>query len=132
VTYPRSGPRLDHTVLKVSDWERSDAFYADVLGAEVVELPLGRRAYRFGDVQLNVHGPGSTPHPLPADPPGPGSGDLCFVWDGPIAAAAGHLASCGVEIIEGPVDRVGASGDGASVYFRDPDGTLLELISYAP
>jgi len=36
----------------------------------------------------------------------------------------------GVEIEEGPVDRHGAGGRGRSVYFRDPDGSLLELISY--
>jgi catechol 2,3-dioxygenase-like lactoylglutathione lyase family enzyme len=29
------------------------------------------------------------------------------------------------------VPRPGARGDGTSVYFRDPDGSLLEFISYA-
>jgi catechol 2,3-dioxygenase-like lactoylglutathione lyase family enzyme len=130
VTTDPPSPRLDHCVLKVSDWERSDAFYSDVVGATVVDLPFGRRAYRFDGVQLNVHGPDSAPHPLPAQPPGPGSGDLCFAWDGPISEAAAHLGRCGVEIIEGPVERVGARGNGVSVYFRDPDGTLLEFISY--
>ena len=56
---------LDHTVVTVSDWERSNAFYRDVLGAEVV--PRGPVvAYRFGDRQLNVHGPGFDAFPLPA------------------------------------------------------------------
>lgn len=32
----------------------------------------------------------------------------------------------------GPVERVGGRGTGTSVYFRDPDGSLLELISYEP
>lgn len=50
---------LDHLVIAVSDWERSTAFYRQVLGAEVVELSRGRVAYRFGDQQLNVFGPGS-------------------------------------------------------------------------
>ena len=55
---------LDHTVVTVSDWERSNAFYRDVLGAEVV--PRGPVvAYRFGDRQLNVHGPGFDAFPLP-------------------------------------------------------------------
>ena len=122
--------RLDHCVLAVSDWEVSNRFYADVLGAELVELTYGRFAYRFGAQQLNVHGPGSTPHPRASDPVRPGNSDICFVWPGPIAEAVGYLADRGVAVEEGPVDRIGAGGQGVSVYFRDPDGSLLELISY--
>ncbi|HZQ64282.1 MAG TPA: VOC family protein [Gaiellaceae bacterium] len=122
---------LDHCVVAVSDWERSNAFYRDVLGAELVELDKGRYAYRFGDQQLNVHGPGSEPHPRAADPVRPGNSDLCFVWEGPVDAAVEHLGRCGVEVELGPVDRRGARGKGQSVYFRDPDGSLLELISYS-
>ena len=121
---------LDHCVIAVSDWERSNRFYRDVLGAELLELEKGRFAYRFGEQQLNVHGPGSTPHPRAADPVRPGNSDLCFRWDGPIGAAVDHLSAHGVEVEEGPVERQGALGRGRSVYFRDPDGTLLELISY--
>jgi catechol 2,3-dioxygenase-like lactoylglutathione lyase family enzyme len=124
-------PHLDHCVIAVSDWERSNRFYAEVLGAELVELDKGRYAYRFGGQQLNVHGPGSDPHPRAADPVRPGNSDLCFSWDGPIEAAAEHLRANGVEVELGPVERTGARGGGASVYFRDPDGSLLELISYA-
>ena len=125
-------PRLtiDHCVIAISDWERSNAFYRDVLGAELVELTYGRYAYRFGDQQLNVHGPGSTPAPRAHRPVEPGNSDLCFVWPGPAAEAAEHLDRLGVEVEEGPVPRLGARGEGESVYFRDPDGTLLELISY--
>jgi len=122
---------LDHVVIAVSDWGRSNAFYRDVLGAELVELDKGRFAYRFGGQQLNVHGPGSTPHPRAADPVTPGNSDLCFVWDGPIGGAVEHLEDLAVEVELGPVERIGAGGKGASVYFRDPDGSLLEFISYA-
>jgi catechol 2,3-dioxygenase-like lactoylglutathione lyase family enzyme len=117
-------------VIAVSDWGRSNAFYRDVLGAELVELDKGRFAYRFGEQQLNVHGPGSEPHPRAADPVRPGNSDLCFVWDGPAEVAVGHLGAHGVEVELGPVERTGARGIGTSVYFRDPDGSLLELISY--
>jgi catechol 2,3-dioxygenase-like lactoylglutathione lyase family enzyme len=123
--------RLDHVVIAVSDWDRSNAFYRDVLGAELVELDKGRHAYRFGGQQLNVHGPGSEPHPRAADPVRPGNSDLCFVWDGPIEGAIERLRASGVEVELGPVERTGARGRGASVYFRDPDGSLLELISYS-
>ena len=132
--YPvRPTLRLDHCVISVSDWERSNRFYGDVLGAEVVSHPDGRFAYRFGEQQLNVHGPGVEVGSLVArEPVRPGNSDLCFVWPGPISTAAEHLASHGVEIEAGPVPRSGASGPGTSVYFRDPDGSLLELISYEP
>jgi catechol 2,3-dioxygenase-like lactoylglutathione lyase family enzyme len=123
--------RLDHVVIAVSDWERSNAFYRDVLGAELVEISRGRYAYRFGEQQLNVHGPGSTPHPVARDRVRPGNSDLCFVWDGSIDGAIAHLRERGVTIELGPVERTGARGDGKSVYFRDPDGSLLELIAYA-
>jgi catechol 2,3-dioxygenase-like lactoylglutathione lyase family enzyme len=121
---------LDHCVIAVSDWDRSNAFYRDVLGAELIELDKGRYAYRFGEHQLNVHGPGAEPHPRAADPVKPGNSDLCFVWDGSIEDAVGHLEAHGIEPELGPVERTGAQGRGTSVYFRDPDGSLLELISY--
>jgi catechol 2,3-dioxygenase-like lactoylglutathione lyase family enzyme len=125
--------RLDHVVIHVSDWERSNAFYRDVLGAELVDKGDGSQArhYRFGDQQCNVHGPGMDPYPVAERPAAPGGADLCFVWDGPIDEAVRHLLSRGVEIVEGPVARHGGRGPGTSVYFRDPDGSLLEFISYA-
>jgi catechol 2,3-dioxygenase-like lactoylglutathione lyase family enzyme len=101
-----------------------------VLGVEVVELPGGRIAYRLGEQQLNVHGPGADPFPVAVDPVRPGNSDLCFVWDGTADEALEHLRVRDVEVIEGPVPRRGALGDGTSVYFRDPDGSLLEFISY--
>ncbi len=122
--------KLDHCVMHVSDWERSNAFYAKVLGAEIVPRPVGF-VYRLGDTQLNLHGPGLKGEPVARIPVAPGNSDLCFEWDGPIAGAAAHLAQCGVAVGLGPVRRNGARGAGTSVYFRDPDGSLLEFISYA-
>ncbi len=121
--------KLDHCVIQVSDWERSNAFYRDVLGAEVVPVGAGW-AYRFGREQLNLHGPGAVGTPVARTPVPPGGSDLCFEWPGPIDEARGHLARHGVEVEVGPVERFGARGAGTSVYFRDPDGSLLEFISY--
>lgn len=121
--------RLDHCVVHVSDWERSNAFYRDVLGAEVVRAGRGF-SYRFGDQQLNLHGPGVEAEPVAKVPVMPGGSDLCFVWPGPIGEAEKHLEDCGVQVEMGPVERHGAGGGGTSVYFRDPDGSLLEFISY--
>ena len=110
-------------MIAVTDWERSNPSTAMCSGAELVELEYGRFAYRLGEQQLNVHGPGSEPHPRAADPVRPGNSDLCFRWDGPIEDAAAHLREHGVEVELGPVERQGAGGRGQSVYFRDPDGS---------
>jgi catechol 2,3-dioxygenase-like lactoylglutathione lyase family enzyme len=121
--------RFDHCVVHVSDWERSNKFYRDVVGVAVV-AKNERWAYRFANAQLNLHGPGVKAHPLATVPVPPGGSDLCFEWSGPIGRAAEHLKMHGVEIELGPVRRFGARGDGVSIYFRDPDGSLLEFISY--
>jgi catechol 2,3-dioxygenase-like lactoylglutathione lyase family enzyme len=125
------GTKLDHCVIHITDWNRSNAFYRDVLGAELVDRGSGAWVYRFGSEQLNVHGPGVQAGPLARVPVAPGNSDLCFEWDGPIDGAVAHLRDRGVEIEEGPVIRHGAGGAGRSVYFRDPDGSLMEFISYA-
>lgn len=121
--------KFDHCVIHVSEWERSNAFYRDVLGAELVKREVGW-AYRFGDTQLNLHGPGLQPAEVALLPVKPGNSDLCFEWKGPISDAIAHLAKYQVEIIKGPMQRFGAKGHGTSVYFRDPDGSLMEFISY--
>jgi catechol 2,3-dioxygenase-like lactoylglutathione lyase family enzyme len=120
---------LDHCVIAVTDWDRSNEFYAAVVGAETVRVGAGY-VYRFGTNQLNIHGPGVEGEPNARPPVVPGGADLCFVWPAPIEEAVAHLERLGVEVELGPVPRFGAQGDGTSVYFRDPDGALLEFISY--
>jgi len=88
--------------------------------------------YRFGGEQLNLHGPGVQPTPVARLPVQPGGSDLCFEWPGSIREAQVHLEACGLPIELGPVPRFGARGRGTSIYFRDPDGSLLEFISYPP
>ena len=122
--------KLDHCVIHVTDWEISNTFYRDVLGAELVHREDGGWSYRFGDEQLNLHGPGVSPVPVAKLPVQPGNSDLCFEWPGPIDEAREHLERNGVEVEMGPVERFGCRGTGTSVYFRDPDGSLLEFISY--
>ena len=124
--------KLDHCVIHVSDWDRSNRFYASVLGAELVPAGHGW-AYRFGDMQLNCHGPGVAPHPVASIPVPPGGSDLCFEWPGgDVDAARAHLVENGVSIELGPVPRSGVRGPSTSLYFRDPDGSLLEFMCYPP
>jgi catechol 2,3-dioxygenase-like lactoylglutathione lyase family enzyme len=117
---------LDHCVIAVSDWEISDAFYRDVLGAEIPPHDEWWGEYRFGDWKLNVHGPAfeGLNARLPVQP---GNSDLCFVWPGDIESALEHLVAHGVTVEAGPLER----GNACHVYFRDPDGSLLEFVSYS-
>jgi catechol 2,3-dioxygenase-like lactoylglutathione lyase family enzyme len=124
-----TGLRIDHCVIAVSDWQRSNDFYRDVLGAEVEQRDTWSARYRFGDWQLNVHGPGFVGLNA-ARPVQPGNSDLCFVWPGPIEEAVSHLAERGVAIEYGPAETTSTVGPGRHLYFRDPDGSLLELVSY--
>jgi catechol 2,3-dioxygenase-like lactoylglutathione lyase family enzyme len=122
---------IDHCVIAVSDWERSNAFYRDVVCAEVVERGSGF-VYRFGDQYLSVHGPGTNAWYTAREAVRPGNSDLCFEWPGSIDEAVAHLEEFGVEVEAGPLDAKGPLGrDGRHIYFRDPDGSLLEFVSYA-
>jgi catechol 2,3-dioxygenase-like lactoylglutathione lyase family enzyme len=121
--------RLDHLVLTVRDVEATCAFYSRVMRMEVMSFAGGRRALRFGRQKLNLHSVEApiAPH---ASTPTPGSADLCFITDTPIAAVVSRLQDLGVVIEEGPVRRTGATGPITSVYFRDPDANLIEVAEY--
>jgi len=122
--------RIDHLVLTVRDIDASCAFYARVLGMDVVTFAGGRKALAFGAQKINLHEAGREFEPK-AHVPTPGSADLCLIAAVPLNEAIAHLATCGVTIIEGPVTRTGATGPIRSVYFRDPDANLIEVSSYA-
>ncbi len=126
---------FDHLAITVADVEATVAFYGQVLGAEPMYLEEFRAGkmpivmMQVGTNRINVH-----PVAAPASPharlPTPGSVDLCFRWGGTIAEAQAHLADCGVAVIEGPAPRPASNGErGQSVYFRDTDGNLLELLT---
>lgn len=117
---------LDHLVLTVADIEASCAFYSRVLGMEVVTFGQGRKALAFGAQKINLHKAGKEFEPK-AQRPTPGSADLCFLTSVPLAEVQAHLATCGVTVTEGPVQRTGAQGPILSVYFRDPDLNLIEV-----
>jgi len=118
--------RIDHVVLTVADLERSIAFYERVLGMTAVTFGEGRHALTFGDQKLNLHHAGREFKPQ-ARRPTPGAIDLCFTTDVPLEDVAAHLRSESVEIELGPVDKIGARRPLRSLYFRDPDGNLIEV-----
>lgn len=117
---------LDHLVLTVADVEASVDFYQRTLGMAAVSFADGRRALAFGEQKINLHRHGHEFEPRAARPV-PGSADLCFLTSLSLAEVQAHLAACGVVVIEGPVRRTGATGPLLSVYFRDPDGNLIEV-----
>ena len=118
--------RLDHLVITVTDIEATCAFYWQVMGIEVVTFGAGRKALAFGQQKINLHERGKEFEPK-AIVPTPGSADLCFIASTPISEVVQHLAAEHIEIILGPVQRTGATGILESVYFRDPDGNLIEI-----
>ncbi|RDE24936.1 VOC family protein [Motiliproteus coralliicola] len=118
--------QLDHLVLTVSNIDSSVEFYGQILGMEKVTFGEGRIALAFGQQKINLHQHGNEFEPK-ADTPCPGSADLCFIIDQPLDQAIAHLNANNVAIIEGPVERTGASGKILSIYFRDPDGNLIEV-----
>jgi catechol 2,3-dioxygenase-like lactoylglutathione lyase family enzyme len=130
IAMPVTLDRLDHFVLTVADIDATCAFYTRALGMEVQTFgPLGRKALHFGRQKINLHQRGKEFEPKAAHPL-PGSADLCFIANGTLDAVIAHLKTCGVAIEQGPVDRTGATGAIRSVYFRDPDGNLIEVSTY--
>jgi len=121
--------RIDHLVLTVSDIERTCEFYSRALGMQTVVFDEGRRALAFGGQKINLHQAGEEFEPHAAHPT-PGSADLCFITDAPTDEVLRELESHGIGVVRGPVKRTGALGPMESVYFRDPDGNLIEVSTY--
>ena len=126
---------FDHWAITVADIGRSIDFYRGVLGCEILYEDAWRQgklpivSIRIGANVINVHERGKELQPH-AGQPTPGSGDFCMRWDAPLDDAVSLLESKGVAVIEGPVTRPTADGAlGKSIYFRDPDDNLLELLS---
>jgi len=120
---------LDHIVLTVASIEATCDFYSRVAGMEVVEFTEGRKALAFGNQKINLHEAGREFEPR-ASVPFPGSGDICLITETPLEDVISHLEAQGIAIEESPVDRSGATGPIRSVYFRDPDGNLVEVANY--
>ncbi|MEI3798253.1 MULTISPECIES: VOC family protein [unclassified Chitinophaga] len=122
--------RLDHLVLTVKDISATCRFYETVLGMEVITIGDDRKALRFGHQKINLHEKGREIDPK-ALTPTMGSADLCFIADTAVEEILVELTALKINILEGGiVERTGATGKIRSIYFRDPDGNLLEVSNY--
>jgi catechol 2,3-dioxygenase-like lactoylglutathione lyase family enzyme len=91
-----------------------------------------RTSLLFGNQKINVRPKGTDKIEwFTADHETPGSEDLCFLTSSAPDEVVAHLKANGVAIEEGPVNKQGARGTLRSVYCRDPDGSLIEISSYA-
>jgi len=117
---------LDHLVLTCVDPEVTRHFYTKVMQMELETFGPGRLAFRFGNQKINLHVRGSEFEPK-AHVPVPGALDLCFIASVPLDDVIKHLNAVEWPIIEGPVERTGATQKIRSVYVRDPDLNLIEI-----
>lgn len=117
---------LDHLVVRCADVERTLAWYLDLLGLTPVRVDEWRR----GDAPFpSVRVSDDTIIDLVAGQTDDGRLDhICLVVE-PVdlddLAASGEF-----DVVDGPVRRYGARGEGTSLYVRDPDGLIVELRHY--
>jgi len=119
--------------MTVRDLEATLRFYRDGLGMEPRWFGPNqeRVALHFGSQKINLHVLGKEFEPKAAFPT-PGSADLCFLTNQPLEDVKAKLEAAGLTIIEGPVQRSGATGPILSIYLRDPDNNLIEVAVAAP
>jgi catechol 2,3-dioxygenase-like lactoylglutathione lyase family enzyme len=130
-------PRIsgfDHVAITVSDIDAACGFYRDLLGAEMVseykkDGKVAVRQINLGGARLSVHQAGNGID-LVARHPTAGAADICMRWDGGIDTVVDLMRRKGVEIVEGPSPRENSEGiPSHSVYIRDLDGNLVELMA---
>ena len=117
---------LDHLVLTCVDEAATRHFYTEVLQMKLETFGAGRTAFKFGNQKINLHVRGKEFEPK-AHVPVPGSLDLCFIAAVPLDDVIARLEQFEWPIIEGPVERTGATQKIRSVYVRDPDLNLIEI-----
>jgi len=124
---------LDHFVLRVANLEASLRFYRDLLGLPIQFLEDYRAGHRpFVSVRVGDQLIDLVPDPTyDADAGRSSGGFLHFcvgVEAGSLSRIIPWLKQHDVQLIEDqPVQRMGATGMGLSIYITDPDGYVVEL-----
>ena len=116
---------IDHIVLCVRDVPTTIAFYERVLDMEARQERPGKWSLHFGANKISLQDAAASPSI--AKDTAPGSGNFCLLTETPMADVVAQLRREGVAIVEGPGERAGATGPILSVYFKDPDGNLVEV-----
>jgi catechol 2,3-dioxygenase-like lactoylglutathione lyase family enzyme len=130
---PRSGSAfqairaIDYTVIFVRDMAAMRRFYEGILGFPVIrELSPGWIEYRVGGNTLALARPSLTGADAPI-PKGSAALQLAFKVSPPeVDECAGELVRQGVELLSPPTDQ---SFGHRTLFFRDPDGNLLEVFA---
>ena len=126
--------RIDHIVLNCEDVDATAKWYERVLGMRRETFgPSNRTAMCFGNQKINLRPIGALaddPDWVTGSVEAAGSEDLCFITQATPDDVRAHLVACGVDIVSGPVTKVGALGLMTSHYCRDIDGNLIEIAVY--
>lgn len=117
--------QLDHFVLTVRDLDASHAFYERLFDGQ--RQHFGENRFSVFCRSFRIHFHRTTDEILPrAERPTPGSADLCFLTPS-LRDFQRKLEGSDIRPILGPAPRNGAAGALTSLYFRDPDGNLIEV-----
>ncbi|MDB5632635.1 MAG: glyoxalase [Tardiphaga sp.] len=118
---------IDYTVIFVRDMAAMRRFYEDILGFPLLrELSPGWIEYRVGGNTLALARPSLTAADAPT-PSGSAALQLAFkVTADEVDACADQLMRQGVNLLSPPTDQVFGH---RTLFFRDPDGNLLEVFA---
>ena len=122
---------IDHVVITVKNLNKTIDFYTRILEMNVKKNFINtdespRYSLHFGSQKINIHTINKKfmPHARISNP---GSLDICFITKKKISYWIKKFRKNHIEIIEGPIDRLGAVNKLISIYCYDPDGNLIEI-----
>lgn len=118
---------IDYTVIFVRDMEAMRCFYETVLGFSLQRvLSSGWIEFRIGGNTLALAIPSRTASDSPV-PVGSAALQLAFkVSVAEVDACAEELVRKGISLVSPPTDQVFGH---RTLFFRDPDGNLLEVFA---